>query len=355
MSGRILIWYWSGGGGGSQFAVRLGHKLATRFGRDAVALSLRADDPAGEEAVRLGLPVQLASIRSDRRKPLMTAAQLFSGARLLREHARDARKIIVPMNFALAAPLSLQIDPSKLVYCAHDPEPHPGDYAQRAQRWTQSVLFSRAAHVVALSQDGAKHLPGLCGRVHVAPLSSVLEPKPQTPTTSGPVRLLFAGRMIAYKGLGILADALTRIADRDDWRLTLVGDGPALDGPMLARFRLPQVTLARRAWMSDSELDQHIANCDVLLAPYLSATQSGPIAQALAYGKPSIVTPVGALPEQIGAGAAGWVARDASAGAFAEALKKMLDAPETRATKAAAAHDLARGAWNSDDWDWLQD
>ncbi len=355
MSGRILIWYWSGGGGGSQFAVRLAHKLTTRFGADAVALSLRADDPTREEAGRLGLPVMLADIRSDRRKPLMTAAQLFSGSRILREHARDARKIVVPMNFALAAPLSLQLDPAKLVYCAHDPEPHPGDYAQRAQRLTQSVLFARAADVVALSHASAAHLPKLRGRVRVAQLSSVFETKPQTPPAGGPVRLLFAGRMIAYKGLGILADALARIADRDDWCLTLVGDGPALDEAMLTRFRMPQVTLARRAWLSDTELEQHIASCDVLLAPYLSATQSGPIAQALVYGKPCVVTRVGALTEQIGEGAAGWIADEASGASFAAALTHMLDHPEERAAKATAALDLARAAWNADDWDWLRD
>jgi glycosyltransferase involved in cell wall biosynthesis len=298
--GRILIWYWSGGGGGGQFAVRLAHKLATRFGADSVALSLRADDPAREAAAALNLSTQVADICSDRRKPLMTAAQLVSGARILREHARGVRKIVVPMNFALAAPLSLQLDPPKLVYCAHDPEPHPGDYAQRAQRWTQSILFARAAHVVALSHASRAQLPKLRAQVHVAPLSSVFAPQSQGARLAGPVHLLFAGRMIAYKGLGVLADALMRIADRDDWRLTLVGDGPALDEAMLARFRMQQVTLARRAWLSDAELEQHIAACDVLLAPYLSATQSGPIAQALAYGKPCIVTPVSALPEQIG-------------------------------------------------------
>jgi glycosyltransferase involved in cell wall biosynthesis len=161
--------------------------------------------------------------------------------------------------------------------------------------------------------------------------------------------------MIAYKGLGVLADALMRIADRDDWRLTLVGDGPALDEAMLARFRMQQVTLARRAWLSDAELEQHIAACDVLLAPYLSATQSGPIAQALAYGKPCIVTPVSALPEQIGEGAAGWVARHTSSEAFAAALTQMLDGAEERAAKALAAQNLARAAWEGGDWDWLME
>lgn len=82
---RVLIWYWSGGGGGSQFAVRLAHKLASRFGDDAVTLSLRSDDSASVEAALLGLTTRPADIRSDRRRPLMTAAQLLSGARILND------------------------------------------------------------------------------------------------------------------------------------------------------------------------------------------------------------------------------------------------------------------------------
>ena len=67
------------------------------------------------------------------------------------------------------------------------------------------------------------------------------------------------------------------------------------------------------------------------------------------------VEPVGALAEQIGEGAAGWIADEASGASFAAALTHMLDHPEERVAKATAALDLAHAAWNADDWDWLRD
>jgi glycosyltransferase involved in cell wall biosynthesis len=346
---RLLIWYWSGGGGGSQFAVRLAHRLKLCFGDDAIVLSLRADDPTAAWAEELGLRVLRAEVRSNRRRPLETLSGLSDAARILAQHAEGADAVILPMNFAAASPLSLTLR-KPLVYCAHDPAPHPGDYAAQMQRITQAVLLARAAHVVALSDYAAGQLQGVRARLHVAPLSSVFEPQAAPPRAPGPLRFAVVGRMIAYKGLDVLADALDAIKHRNDWRLVMAGDGPALTDAMMARFDAPHIEL-RRAWLSDADLEAVIASCDVLLAPYTSATQSGVISQALAFGKPCIVTPVGALPEQIGD--AGWIARDVSAPAFADAMRAALDDSAALGKASDAALRRAQAAWDADAWGWL--
>lgn len=350
MTRRFLIWFWSGGGGGSQFAVRLARRLSLRFGAEAVALSLRADDPTAAWARDLGLNVLSADIRSDRRRPWATLSGLAQSGRTLAAHAADADAVILPMNFAAAAPLSLGLK-KPLVYCAHDPAPHPGDYAATMQRVTQAVLLRRAAHVVAHSRYAAEQLAAQGVRARVAPLQSVFEPSAGQAAT-GKVRLLLAGRMIRYKGLDILADALATLRTRADWRLRIVGEGPALDAAMLARLQGYEGVEARRAWLSDAEMETLIAESDVMLAPYQSATQSGAVAQALALGKPCVATPVGALAEQIGE--AGWIAEAANAAAFAAAFQAMLDDPAARAAKAAAAHARATAEWNADHWGWLE-
>lgn len=352
---RILIWFWSGGGGGSLFAYNLARRLSVRFGARAVTLSLRADDPTLERARDADFSVLAANIVSDRRKPLTTLSSLTRGARILADQARNADLVIVPMNFASAAPLSAGLK-QPLVYCAHDPEPHPGDYARMLQRATQTVLLSRARKVMALSEYAAGRLRALgvaAHKVEVAPLQSVFEPSPSRSKNGNLVQLVLAGRMIAYKGVDILADALAPLKTRDDWRLKIAGLGPALDDRMLARFAHPQIERAERAWMKDAELEALIANADVVLAPYRSATQSGVVAQAIAHGTPCIVTPVGALGEQIGKGEAGWIADRADASAFAAVMSRALDQPGDRAEKAAAALNLARKAWEDDHWGWL--
>ncbi len=357
MTKRILIWFWSSGGGGGQFAVNLARRLAMRFGPDAIDLSLRADDPTLERARRLGVRVLAADIVSDRKRPIATIASLAASASVLAEHARDADIVILPMNFAAAAPLSLTLA-KPLVYCAHDPEPHPGDYEAMAQRATQAVLLRRATKVIALSEFAAESLkrlyPGVRAKLRAAPLSSVFSPLAPTPPRAGPTRLLFAGRMIAYKGLDILADALERIAGRDDWRLTIAGAGPALTQAARRRLAHRQIDSIRGDWLQEAELESLIAECDVVLAPYRSATQSGLVAQALAHGKPCVVTPVGALAEQIGGGRAGWVAAGANGEAFAAALALALDGRALVAEKSVAAAALARAAWEGTHWDWLR-
>jgi glycosyltransferase involved in cell wall biosynthesis len=357
MAKRFLIWFWSGGGGGSAFSVNLAHRLRLQFGAGAVTLSLRADDPTLARARDEGLNVLSAEIVSDRRRPLATIAALAQSGSILAEHARDSDLVIVPMNFASAAPLSARLK-QPLIYCAHDPEPHPGDYARALQRMTQTVLLRRACRVVALSEYAAGRLRtrGVgAKKLKVVPLTSVFEPQPQSVRAEGPVRLLFAGRMIPYKGVDILADALVRLSLRDDWRLTVSGSGPALDDATARRFAYPQVERVGRDWLSDAELDALIAGCDVLLAPYRSATQSGLVAQALAYGRPCVVTPVGALREQVDGDVAGLVAADVGAAAFAAAMEAVLDRPHELEKKAAAALRLSRAAWEHDHWGWLSE
>ncbi len=358
MARKFLIWYWSPtGGGGSQYAVKLAQRLARRFGDDAVTLSLHADDPALATAQSFAFSTLAAQVVTARRRPLGTAANLMASARTLAEHAQNADCVIAPMNFAAAAPLSLGLQ-KPLVYVAHDPHPHPGDYAPLLQRTTQAALLRKSARVMALSNHAARQLavaPSIRAKLQVAPLSAVFEPHETPSRTDGPARLLFAGRMIAYKGVDILAEALQRIAHRDDWRLSIAGAGPALDESTASCFKFAQVEQLKRDWLTEAQLESEIAACDIVLAPYRSATQSGVLAQALARGKPCIVTPVGALSEQIGEGVGGWAAERADASAFAAVLEQALSFTDHRQAKAAGALALARAAWQHDYWRWLEE
>jgi glycosyltransferase involved in cell wall biosynthesis len=358
MSKRFLIWYWSPtGGGGSQYAVKLAQRLARRFGDDAVTLSLHADDPILSKAPAYAFETLSAKVITARRRPIGTATNLPASAQVLAQHAARADCVVAPMNFAAAALLAIGLQ-KPLVYVAHDPKPHPGDYAPLWQRATQAALLRKSTRIVALSNYAARELTRLTdtrGKLQVVPLSAVFEPQEAAPRREGPLRLLFAGRMIAYKGLDILADALPRLAQRDDWRLTIAGAGPALDAAMARRFELPQVERVSSDWLSEAELENLIADCDIVLAPYRSATQSGVVAQAFAHAKPCVVTPVGALGEQIGGDIGGWVAEAADASAFAAALVRALGSAEEMQAKQAGALALARAAWQHDYWRWLEE
>jgi glycosyltransferase involved in cell wall biosynthesis len=61
-------------------------------------------------------------------------------------------------------------------------------------------------------------------------------------------------------------------------------------------------------WLSDEELFQVIFASDVVVFPYLEASQSGLIPICRALKIPVVVTPVGGLPEQVIHGVTGLVA-----------------------------------------------
>jgi glycosyltransferase involved in cell wall biosynthesis len=260
------------------------------------------------------------------------------------------------MNFAAAAPLSLGLK-RPLAYCAHDPAPHPGDYAPGWQRATQRLLLRRADTVAALSDYAAgqfAHDSRIAAKLRVARLASVFEPiAAAAPLQGQPVRLLMFGRMIAYKGLDLVDGVLERLAGRQDWRLTIAGHGPALDSAAQSRLSsLAQVNV-RAGWLEENDIAQLIDAHDVVLAPYREASQSGVVAQAMARGRPVVATPVGALPEQMDGGRAGWLADAVSVDAFAAALERALDDAAERKAKSAAALVWARAAWAAPEWDWL--
>ncbi len=355
---RFLVWFWSSGGGGSQFAVRLAYRLGKRYGAENVTLSLRADDPTADWARAKGVRVLTADIVSDRTRPLRTLTDLSKGAAVLKEHIREsgADAVILAMNFAAAAPLSTTLQ-VPLVYCAHDPLPHTGDYAVRMQRMTQGFLLRRADTILALSEYAAGQLRGMGvseDKLVTMPLASVFDPHESVVRTAQKqVQLLFVGRMIAYKGLDTLAAVLRRIAHRDDWHLRIAGKGPALTQQALDKLTMPQVEIVSQRWMSHEQIDNLFQGSDVLLAPYSEATQSGVVADAMAWGVPVVATPVGALREQLGDGAAGWLARDASPEAFAELLETVLQDRIAIADKAAAAARYSQKLWSEDRWSWL--
>jgi len=52
-------------------------------------------------------------------------------------------------------------------------------------------------------------------------------------------------------------------------------------------------------WLSESEISQLIANCQVAVFPYIEASQSGLIPIAKYFNKPVVFFPVGGLEEQV--------------------------------------------------------
>jgi glycosyltransferase involved in cell wall biosynthesis len=126
----------------------------------------------------------------------------------------------------------------------------------------------------------------------------VFGPPPPPPRAhGGKLRLLSFGRLLPYKGLDLLAEALRVLGPRPDMEVRVVGNGP--ESPVLDALRaIPNVTVENH-WVPEAEVGRIIAWADALVLSHREASQSGAAAAAIAAGRWVVATRVGGLTEQL--------------------------------------------------------
>lgn len=226
----------------------------------------------------------------------------------------------------------------------HDAQAHPGEESWLLDRLATAEIKA-ADRIIACSAHVARALTSRHGALPLATLfhppfdfGGGLAPAPRERPRQ-PLRLLFFGRILPYKGLPLLLDAYRLLrAQGVDCALSIVGDGATDDLTLDA----PGVTLINR-WIAEPEIPGILAEADILIAPYLEASQSGVIAAALAAGLPVVATPVGGLVEQVSSGETGLIASAVTAEAVADAIQALAQ-PDLYARCSAGALAQARAA-----------
>src|SRR5262245_5183722 len=214
----------------------------------------------------------------------------------------------------------------------HDAMPHPGDRTGWAN-WLIGRSTANADLVITLSDAVARELLS-SGRVERPKLRTLFLPDlsyfrgraGRGCQRSTPKRLLFLGRIIKYKGLSLLLDAL-EILRKENVTVTLGVFGEGDIGEDCPRLLMFDAEVVNR-WLTSDEIADVLARFDVVVLPYLEASQSGVAATAFGAGLPVVATPVGALVEQVTHGHNGILAQSCSAVDLALAIRLLvLDAP----------------------------
>jgi glycosyltransferase involved in cell wall biosynthesis len=324
---RILLWYWGRRGGGAQFTLGLASELAGRPGI-GLSLSLSAQGELVDGFRALGAPIDMVQTYRGLGGFATGLLRVPGLARRLVDQARGADLVISGMTHTwtpLVAP-ALAKAGIRFVPVVHDAAPHPGDPAL-AWGWRLRRELGAARAAVALSDAVAGTLarvaPGL-PVVRMA-LPALLQGAAVLPRSRGAgFRLLFFGRLRAYKGLDLLRDAFRAFrATHPGATLRVVGEGDAEScAPGLSA--LPGVTVESR-WVAEDSIAALLAEADAVVLPYREASQSGIAPQALAMGVPVVATPVGGLLEQVRDGQGGVVAAAVTAAAFADALARLAE------------------------------
>jgi len=133
--------------------------------------------------------------------------------------------------------------------------------------------------------------------------------------------LLFIGRIIPYKGLKYLCEAVDLLSVKYNLRVVIAGIG---NDDTLEKIKSDtRYTLINR-FVENDEMVWLTRNCTAVACPYLAASQSGMIPLSMAYGKPMIATKVGAFAEVVEEGKNGYLAEPGDSKDFARAIEKCL-------------------------------
>jgi glycosyltransferase involved in cell wall biosynthesis len=339
---KILVWQWGRFGAGPRVAVDFAAGFEAVPGVSAMlSLSEQAEimrgacPPACDMPVRTydGIGGYLARVAG---APVL-ARRLTRAVRLA---APDVALCAMPGPLDLVMQGVLAAEGVPVAVVVHDADPHPGD-GYPLQMMLQRMLVRRADAVVALSDHVTERLrvQGMLKGKHF--IRTVL-PQPAmgglAPVRAhgGPFRLLSFGRLLAYKGLDLLAEALGAVLPAGGMVVRVVGHGP--EGKALAALRaLPGVTVENR-WVPEAEIPALLEWADGVVLSHREASQSGVAAAALAARRFLVATRVGGLVEQAADDPAA-ILCEMSAEGLAEGLRAMLVAPAPGGTV---------GAWRAE-------
>jgi glycosyltransferase involved in cell wall biosynthesis len=194
-------------------------------------------------------------------------------------------------------------------------------------------------HAQAAALRAMYGIPAARLRVLWNGVDDALRAAPASPAGgASPPVILSVSTVTAQKGLEHLIDAARMLRDGgDNFRLEIVGDGPlraslearshahALEGNVLFRGWVPQASA------------HALPTADIFVQSSLWEAMSVVVLEAMAAGKPMVVTRVGENPHVLDGENNGLLVPPGDPGALAEALRRLLRDAQLRARLGAAA------------------
>lgn len=136
--------------------------------------------------------------------------------------------------------------------------------------------------------------------------------------------ILFFGLIRKYKGLQYLLKAMPKVQKEvKHVRLLVVGEMREEKNQymnLIKELEIENVVDLRMEYVPDCEVEKYFMASDVVVLPYVSATQSGIVQIAYGFEKPVIVTNVGGLPEVVSNNRTGYVVESESVEQLADAV-----------------------------------
>jgi glycosyltransferase involved in cell wall biosynthesis len=227
---------------------------------------------------------------------------------------------------------------SKICFLCHNVIPHESTLLDRI---LSRYAFLRSKYFIVHSDEDRRHLlsmkPGAVVRKNVHPTFSIFgdfatykksQARAELQIALDKKTLLFFGLIRPYKGLKYLIQAMSRVVKSIDCVLLVVGEFYESKEEYLTLIKklgLEKHIVIRDEYVKNEAVALYFSSADVVVLPYVKATQSGIVQIAFGLNKPVITTNVGGLPEAVEDGKTGFVVDPASPDKLAAAILKFYE------------------------------
>ena len=161
--------------------------------------------------------------------------------------------------------------------------------------------------------------------------------------------LLFFGFIRKYKGLKYLLDAMKLLESGQGYHLLLVGEfydsKSQYQKSIDSLVKMKQLTIVDR-YVPNEDVPLYFSAADLVVTPYVSASQSGVVQIAYGFLKPVIATTVGGLPDVVIDGQTGYLVPPCDASAIARATRRFFDQNEGKKFKQNLLLERKKFSWN---------
>jgi glycosyltransferase involved in cell wall biosynthesis len=201
---------------------------------------------------------------------------------------------------------------SKICFLCHNVMPHE---SRLLDRMLSKYAFLRGKYFVVHSDEDRRHLLSMKPRAVVKknfhPTLSIFgdfavyekgQARTELGITAEKKVLLFFGLVRPYKGLKYLIHAMAQVVKSIDCVLLIVGEfyePKVAYMALIEELGLEDHIVIRDEYVKNEMVSLYFASADVVVLPYVSATQSGIAQIAFGLNKPVITTNVGGLPEAV--------------------------------------------------------
>lgn len=246
---------------------------------------------------------------------------------------------------------------ARVVYLCHNVLPHESSPVDRAlTRWG----MARADAFVVQSREDGKTLaalrPGAPIEFNPMPVFDLFSAHaPDRDTARRRLELggrvvLFFGLIRPYKGLRTLLEAFARARADLDATLLVVGEFYEPRGPYDALVQSlgigPDVRIVDH-YVPNEEVGAYFQAADLVVLPYVTATQSAIVQTAFSFRTPVIVTAVGGLPDVVDDGVTGFVVPPGDPDALAAAMRRFFAEGAGPGMREAIAASGQRFSWRA--------